>query len=146
MPNSTLASSHFDLAYDLGSQRLVGCWHGAVTEKDLYLHYAELMAAAEAHGNCRFWLLDMRERNWHTPGFGRWFGNDFAEMAHATLGQPLFIAYVLSLSHKVIVDSPGVQVTQYQCAAYSVYPFFFDSEAAALDWLAHQQAHDEPAA
>ena len=142
MLTSTPDSSLFDFGYVPDSRLLRGCWHGTVTADDLYGHYAELMAAAETHGNCRFWLLDMRLRNWHTSSFSRWFGNEFAELAHITLGQPIFMAYVLHPNHRAIADSPGMQAVQCHCAAHGVYPFFFDHDAAALDWLMHQQAHD----
>lgn len=142
MPTEDSLPYTFSLAYEAATQQLHGCWRGIVPEADLYAHYAELMDAAETHHNCRFWLLNMRERNWHAPGFGRWFGNEFAAIAQQVLGQPLFISYVLSPAHKAIADSPGVQATQCNCAAHGVYPFFFDNEAAAREWLAHQQAHD----
>lgn len=144
MPIENTPSYTFSLTYDAAARQLHSCWRGTTTDDELYAHYAELMAAAEAHDYCRFWLLDMRERNWHASGFGRWFGNEFAAIAHQVLGQPLFIAYVLNPTHKAIADSPGVQATQYNCAAHGVYPFFFDNEAAARDWLAHQQALDTP--
>jgi hypothetical protein len=142
MSTQDSVSYTFGLTYEAATQQLHGCWRSPVPEDDLYGHYAELMDAAEMHQNCRFWLLDMRARNWHAPNFGWWFGNEFAAIAQQVLGQSLFIAYVLSPTHKALADSLSVQATQCNCAAYGVYPFFFDNEAAARDWLAHQQAHD----
>ena len=143
MPLFTTAAGNFTCTYDAVRRQLLACWHGPVTDTELYEHYAELMALAECHDGCRFWQLDMVARNWHPSGFGRWFGNEFAPLAHAALGGSLFIAYVLSPAHHAIVNSPSTQATQLSCAAHDVYPFYFDQAAAAQDWLAHQQAHDE---
>lgn len=143
MPPPAISDYNFTYTYDASRRQLLGCWHGPVTETELYTHYAELMALAEAHDYCRFWQLNMVARDWHASGFGRWFGHDFAPSAHAALGRPLFIAYVLNPAHRKIADSPSTQATQHNCAAADVYPFFFDSEECAQQWLAHQQAHDE---
>jgi hypothetical protein len=143
MPPSATADATFTYTYDATRQQVLACWAGPVTDAELYAHYAELLALAEDHDCCRFWQLDMVARNWHTSAFGRWFGQDFAPLAHAGLGQPLFIAYVLSPAHHTLANRLGTQATQHNCAAYDVYPFFFDSEEGAQEWLAHQQAHDE---
>ena len=143
MPLPATAEANFTCTYDAVRQQLYGCWHGPATDAELYENYAELMALAEAHGGCRFWLLDMVARNWHQSGFGWWFRNEFAPLAHATLGGPLFIAYVLGAAHQAIVNSPGTQVTQHNCAAADVYPFFFEHAECAQEWLTHQQTHDE---
>jgi hypothetical protein len=143
MPHFATAEPTFTCTYDTAHQRLHGCWHGPVTDADLYEHYAELMSLAEAHDCCRFWQLDMVARNWHQSDFGRWFGNEFAPLAHAALGGPLFIAYVVSPAHYAAANKPSTQATQHNCAAFDVYPFFFDQVDCAQEWLAHQQAHDE---
>ncbi len=142
MPKPVHSPNTFHLNYDPTTNRLLGKWPASVADTHLRTHYAYLLSKACEHGNCLFWLLDLRERNWHTPGFGRWFGTVFAQAAQAALHQPLFIAYVLSPTHQLISNTPGAQATQRDCAAHGVYPFFFDSEAAASEWLAHQQRHD----
>lgn len=133
----------FTSTYDASRRQLVACWRYPATDIELYEQYAELMALAETHDCCRFWQLDMVARNWHTPAFGRWFGHEFAPLAHAALGKPLFIAYILEAQHQPFANSPGTQATQSSCATHDVYPFFFEEEGSAQEWLAHQQAHDE---
>lgn len=131
----------FQLDYDATARLLRGTWPSSVLDADLRAHYAELLAEARTYG-CRFWLLDMRERNWHMPAFGRWYSTEFAAAVRAALGQPVFIAYVLSPSHQAMAESPQVQATQRGAAAHDVYPYFFGDEFAALEWLRHQQAFD----
>ena len=140
MPTSTYPPNPFTVAYDPTTDRIRGHWPAPVDDTLLRGHYADLLTAACAHGGCRFWLLDMRVRNWHSPEFGRWFSSVFVDAAHAALHQPLFIAYVLSPAHHAIANTPGVQATQCGCITHDVYPFFFDSETPAREWLAHQQA------
>jgi hypothetical protein len=141
MPRTAHAPNTFHLSYDPTTNRLLGQWPTTVADAHLRTHYAYLLSKACEHGNCRFWLLDLSKRNWHTPGFGRWFGTVFAQAAQAALHQPLFIAYVLSPNHQVISNTPGVQATKRDCAAHGVYLLFFDSETAASEWLAYQQTH-----
>lgn len=143
MPLAPPLLTAFTLTYDAATSRLLGHWPACVADHALRAQYADLLTAASAHGNCRFWLLDLRARDWHTPDFGRWYSEVFAPATHAALHQPVFIAYVLRSAHYAIANTPGVQATQRGCAAHGVYPFFFDSETAAHEWLAHQQALDE---
>ena len=130
----------FQLTYDDANSLLLGTWPGQVLDVELRHQYEELLVAAQRHGSCRYWLLDMRARNWHMPSFGRWFGADFAAAVHRALGQPVFIGYVLSPRHREAASTPRTQATQRGCATHNVYPYFFDSPDAALDWLRHQQA------
>ncbi len=141
MPTSAIADFTFIATYDPATQQVHARWCGAVPDADLYAHYAELMALAEAHGNCRYWLLDAQGRGNASPAFGRWMGNEFAPLAYAALGQPLFLAYVVNPAHRAAISSPAGQAMQHSCAAHSVYSFYFEELAPAQEWLAHQQAH-----
>ncbi|QKG56820.1 hypothetical protein GKZ68_09415 [Hymenobacter sp. BRD128] len=129
----------FYLHYDAATQLLRGRWPTPVLDADLRGHYAELLAQAQAHAGCRYWLLDMRQRNWHMPSFGAWFSAEFAAPVRAALGQPVFIACLLSARHQTAAESARSQAIQRACARHDVYPYFFASEEAALDWLHYQQ-------
>lgn len=139
MSVSTAVSANFKLAYNPSSQQLRGEWVGPVGDAEMRRHYGELLAAARAHGNCRFWLLDLRQRNWHDLGFPAWFNDVLVPAMHAALGQPVFIAYVLDATRRDVADSVCVQDSQRSCAGYDVYPYFFDNEVDADAWLAYQQ-------
>ncbi|MDO7887065.1 hypothetical protein [Hymenobacter cheonanensis] len=129
----------FHLRHDAAAQLLRGHWPAPVLDADLRSHYAELLAQAQEHAGCRYWLLDMRRRAWHMPSFDTWFSAGFAAEVQAALGQPVFIAYVLSPRHQTAAESTRTQVAQRACAQHDVYPCFFAEEDAALAWLHHQQ-------
>lgn len=136
------AATAFSVAFDAQGRRLLGCWHTPTTDATLRAHYAELLAAAQAHGNCRYWLLDLRGRDWHSAEFGRWFTHEYAPQVHATLGQPVFLAYVLSPAHYTAVDAPSAHALQVGCVEHDLYTYYFDNAPDALAWLEHQQAFD----
>jgi hypothetical protein len=142
MPFRATSSDAFAITYDSDLRQLHGRWAGPVAEADLYAHYAELVAAAETHGNCRFWLLDLRARNWHTPRFSRWYANEFSALVCAAVGQPLYIAYLVSPTHAAAANSLLTQVMQGNSAAHGLHPYYTDQEAAAREWLLHKQVLD----
>ena len=47
--------------------------------------YQAMLEAARAHGNCRFWLLDLRRRPLAGPDLNEWFRNQFSPQIAATL-------------------------------------------------------------
>ena len=142
MPFRAASADAFTVTYNPDLRQLHGRWAGPVTEADLYAHYAELVAAAEAHGNCRFWLLDLRARNWHTPRFSRWYANEFSALVCAAVGQPLYIAYLVGSAHADHANSLITQVMQGNSAAHGLHPFYTDQDAAAHEWLQNKQLLD----
>ena len=130
----------FQAQYVPAEKLLCGAWTAPTLDVDIRDHYSEVLAQAQEHGGCRYWLLDLRQRNWHMPSFGQWFSTDFAPTAHAVLGQPLFVAYLLSPRHRAIAESDRAQACQRRCAQHDVYTYYFADEDAAFDWLRHQQA------
>jgi len=125
---------------------LRGGWSGPVPLAQLPACYEALLTAAQAQSNCPFWLLDMRLRNWHSAEFAHWFTTQFMVRAVATLGQPLFIAYLVADEQQVPIESAATEDMLRQAAAVNCYPFYFRNEASALAWLRDQQAADQPAA
>lgn len=135
-----LPATTFHWAYDPAHELLTACWAAPVPVATLAASYHHLLAAAQAHGGCRFWLLDMQQRNWHDAAFAQWFSEDFAWQAGAVLGQALFIACVVQPAQRPLVEAPRTDALLRQAARHNLFPFFFDSEAAARAWLRHQQA------
>ena len=133
----------FSLAYDADHHLLLGHWHLDTDDADLYPSYERLLAAAKAHGNCRFWLLDMRLRSWHTATFTQWFAGLLANQAVREVGAPIFVAYVAAEHHRADIESVATEAFLKQSAPAEFYPFFFSSEAAARAWLTYHQAHPE---
>jgi len=129
----------FQFQYDAAANLLHGSWLAPVLDADLRAHYAALLRAAQHHGDCCYWLLDMRRRNWHMPSFGQWFVTEFVPEVHAVLGQPLFIAYLLSPRHRSAAETTREQLAQRESRERQVYPLACADEAEARAWLRQQR-------
>ena len=123
---------------------LVGRWHGPTPDDSLYPSYERILAEAKAHGNCRFWLLDMRERAWHSVAFARWYGELLAHQVVQELGSPVFVAYVAAEAHRTAIESATTQAMLRQASQAEFYPYFFSNETDARHWLGYYQAHPTP--
>ncbi len=134
----------FSLAYEPRTTVLRGAWAAPVPAAALPGYYTQLLAAAQAHGHCRFWLLDMRQRNWHDDDFGRWFSEQFMPRAAAALGHPLFLALVVQPGQRPHVEGSRTEQLLRRAARHNVFPFYFESEADARAWLYDQQAGEQP--
>ena len=141
MPGTLTLNSQavFQFHYDAAADLLQGGWPGPVLDADLRGHYAELLLAAQQHGGCCYWLLDMRGRNWHMPSFGHWFTTEFIAAVHVALGQPVFIAYLLSPRHRSAAETTREQLAQQASRERQVYPSAFADEVAARAWLQQQR-------
>ena len=131
----------FSLGYEVAPHLLVGRWLHESEDGDLYPAYLRLLATAKANGNCRFWLLDMRQRDWHTVAFAEWFGGLLANQVVREVGAPVFVAYVADETHRVDIESVATEAMLRQAARVEFYPYFFNDEAAARDWLIYYQTH-----
>lgn len=135
----------FQFYYDAAADLLHGSWPAPVLDADLRGHYAELLRAARQHGHCCYWLLDMRQRNWHMPSFGQWVSTEFAPAVQAALGQPIFVAYILSPRHHSAAARTHEQRAQQETRAQHMHSDAFADEAAARAWLRQQQRLAAPA-
>lgn len=138
---SEIPADVFSLSYVAAQHLLVGHWLRDAGEENLYPSYQRLLAAAKAHGNCRFWLLDMRRRSWSTPTFTKWFGELLANQAVREVGSPIFVAYVAAEAHRADIEGVATAAMLRQSAQAEFYPFFFKNEAAAREWLVYYQSH-----
>lgn len=135
----------FSVHYDAEQDLLVGLWRHDLETDDLYSAYHQLLAAAKAHGNCRFWLLDMRQRSWHTAVFTKWFSELLAHRVVQEVGAPVFVAYVADEAHRADIESIATEAMLRQVAQIEFYPYFFSNEVAARDWLVYYQTHPDQA-
>ncbi len=142
MPTYYTPDYTFTYSYDPVLDLVLAFWRGTVPDADLYAQYAELMATAEAHDHCRWWLLDIRARSWPSTSFRHWMNTEFAPLAKAALVKPLSIAYVIADEQNEYINQAGIQNVRHNLAGHDVQPAFFDTEAAAREWLAQQRAHD----
>jgi hypothetical protein len=137
--------NYFSLDYEVESHLLIGRWLHDSDDEALYPAYRQLLAAAKANGNCRFWLLDMRRRRWHTAAFAHWFSGLLAHEVVREVGASVFVAYVADEAHRVHIESVATEATLRQAAQVEFYPYFFNNEAVARDWLLYYQAHPDQA-
>jgi hypothetical protein len=133
----------FSLDYEAKPHLLVGRWLHDSDDDDLYPAYRRLLASAKANGNCRFWLLDMRRRSWHTAAFAQWFSELLANQVVREVGAPVFVAYIADEAHRVDIESVATEATLRQAAQVEFYPYFFSDEATAREWLLYYQTHPE---
>jgi hypothetical protein len=138
-----ISPSIFSLAYDAERRILAGHWRLNADDADLYPSYERLLAAAKAHDNCRFWLLDMHLRSWQTATFTKWFTELLANQAVREVGAPIFVAYVAAEHHRADIESVATEAMLRQSARAEFYPFFFSNEATAREWLVYHQTNPE---
>lgn len=133
----------FSLSYEAELSLVVGRWLQDSEDSDLYPAYRQLLVEAKAHDNCRFWLLDMRQRSWHSVAFAQWFSGLLANQVVREVGAPVFVAYLASEAHRADIESVATEATLRQAAEVEFYPYFFSDEPAARDWLHYYQTHPD---
>lgn len=128
----------FNCAYEPATGFLRGEWTGPLPLSELPACYGQLLVAAEAH-DCRFWLLDMRRRNWHDAAFAAWFSQVFVAQASRAVGQPLFLACLVPPGLRPQVEGQCNEQLLRQITDYNVFPFYFTDEQPARGWLHDQR-------
>ena len=143
MPSTLILNEQdvFQLRYDAAAGLLHGRWRAPVLDADLRLHYGQLLHEAQLAGGCRYWLLDIRRRNWHMPSFGQWANTELVPAVLAALGAPVFVAYVMSPRHLSAATRPQDERTREEIRAQQLISESFADEAAARAWL-HQQRQE----
>lgn len=138
----TIFSDVFSLDYESAPNLLVGRWLGNVPDHTLHPPHQELLSAALQHNRCRFWLLDMRAQDQYSPTLLGWLKDLMAEQVVMVLGSPVFLACVANENHRAEIESIGTETLLRQQAQHEFYPYFFNSEEAAREWLADSQDHE----
>ena len=126
-----------DYRFDLGI--LIGRWLQVMPPSELQGTYEAMLAAARAHGNCRFWLLDLRRRPLAGPHLNDWFQDQFSPQLAATLDGPLFTAYSAGPHQRQAAKSDEIELHLRHAATLDSYPLFYDDESQAVAWLCEQQ-------
>lgn len=128
----------FTLSYLADQHLLIGRWLRPVALDALQTHYAALLEAAQAHDNCRHWLLDVRRRPINEPAAVRWFGEEFSPKLPVMLGRPVVIAYFAMVTQDAASEDPQLEQNIRQGALNGSYYHYFNQESEALAWLAQQ--------
>ncbi|WP_310392712.1 hypothetical protein [Hymenobacter sp.] len=136
---SIYSTGAFSLDYRADLGILIGRWLQALPPPALQGTYEAMLAAAKAHGNCRFWLLDLRRRPLAGPDLNDWFRTQFSPQVAATLDGPLFTAYLAGPHQRLAAESAEMELHLRRAASLDSYPLFYDNEADAVTWLCDQQ-------
>ena len=139
---NNILSDVFALAYEPAPNLLVGRWLRDVADRSLYPPQEELLAAALHNNRCRFWLLDMCTQRAFSPMLLDWIGKLLAQQVVAVLGSPVFVACVAHKNHRAEIESIGTETLLRQQAQHEFYPYFFDAESDAREWLADSQNYE----
>jgi hypothetical protein len=134
----TFSPDSFTLSYLPDQGLLIGRWLRPVSLEALQMHYAALLETAQAHGNCRHWLLDVRRRQINEPAVVQWFGQEFSPKLPTLLGRPVVIAYFSMVNQDFASDDPNLWENIRQGALQGSQYCYFNQESAALAWLAQQ--------
>jgi hypothetical protein len=136
---SLFPGNAFSLQYrpDLGL--LIGRWLKDLPPPALQGTYEAMLAAAQAHANCRFWLLDLRRRPVAGPDLNEWFRDQFSPQIAGALNGPLFTAYLTGPHQRPAAESNEMELYFRQEAAVNAFPQLFENEAEAMEWLRAEQ-------
>jgi len=139
---SALPPDVLSLTYEAEAGLLLCRWRPDAPSEELAPVFEALLAEAQIFHNCRFWLFDMRERAWHPPVFEKWFAGLLSQQVVQVLGKPVFLACVATEQNRADIESIGTQLRLRAHAENEFYPYFFDDEAAAREWLAYHRKLD----
>lgn len=132
---SVFPSSAFSLDYRADLALIIGRWLKNLPPPELQGTYEAMLAAAQANGNCRFWLLDLRRRPVAGPDLNAWFRDQFSPRIAAALDGPLFTAYLAGPHQRSAVESDEMELYFRREATVNAFPKLFENEAEAMAWL-----------
>jgi hypothetical protein len=135
----TFPADAFSVAYRPDLDFIIGRWLQPLPPPALQQTYEEMLAVARAHGNCRFWLLDLRRRPVAGPDLNEWFRDQFSPRTAAALGGPLVTAYLAGPHQRPTAESDRLELHFRQQMAVNAFPQLFENEAEAVEWLRAQQ-------
>jgi len=133
-----LPADAFTLDYRPEQALLVARWLQPLALPELQASYEAILAAAQAHGNCRRWLLDVRRRSTGDAAALVWFGQQFSPRLLPALGGPLFAAYFSMITQDVAKDIAALRENIVQGELSGAHYYYFNREDEALAWLTQQ--------
>lgn len=139
---SIFPSDAFLLQYRADLGFIIGRWLMDLPPPELQGTYEAMLAAAQANGNCRFWLLDLRRRPVAGPDLNAWFRDQFSPRIAAELNGPLFTAYLAGPHQRPAAESDAMELYFRREAAVNAFPQLFENEVEAVEWLRAAQARD----
>jgi hypothetical protein len=129
----------FSFSYDPQAGIIWARWMEPLDEQQLKETFLALLGAARAHEGCRFFLLDIRHRPVAGPAQLQWAQQVLHPQLSAALGEPVFLAFVIAPGQRPHIEHPNIDTYLRAATTTDIYPYYFETEEAALSWLRHQQ-------
>lgn len=140
MPVLHSATDALEIIYHRDHHILIGRFLRPLSEAENRQCYLDLLAAAQARGNCRYWLLDIRRRDRSGPEVLQWLLQNFYPRLVHELGQPMRLVYFLApgLREEFLSDgtvpAPATYLSQ---DAFRMNQCITEREA--VQWLLQEQ-------
>ncbi|WP_324680042.1 hypothetical protein [Hymenobacter sp. GOD-10R] len=138
MPSDLLAD-HVTWQFHPQFKMLIARWQRSLTAEQQQQVYAALLPIAQQHENCRYWLLDVRRLAAAPPLLLSWAVEVYQSTLAPTLGGPVYAAFVTVPHQQENIDSSAMHTLVAKANTHHYYPVFYDTEAAAVNWLQVQQ-------
>ncbi|MGI4833896.1 MAG: hypothetical protein ACRYFK_10590 [Janthinobacterium lividum] len=140
MPILHSLSDYLEIIYHRDYRILIGRFLRPLSEAENEQCYLDLLAAAQQHGSCRYWLLDIRRRDRSGPLTLAWLLNDFYPRLVRELGSPVRVVYFMApnLRQEFQVDGTIPEPNTYEPNE----PFRMNqciTEGEAVRWLLAEQ-------
>jgi len=141
MPTLYSSTDALEIIYHRDHHILIGRFLRPLSEEENHQCYLELLAAAHARDNCRYWLLNIRRRGRSGPVVLQWLLHDFYPQLQRELGTPARLVYFMApgLREEFQLDGTVPEPSTYDLAE----PFRMHqciTEGEAVDWLLEEQA------
>lgn len=103
----------------------------------------DFLAEQALAAGCRFWLQDIRRRDFNDPATTRWLLSEYFPQMAERLGGRLHVAYLATPSlRQQIVEAVGFRPS----SAYVAQPFVLDftsDEGEAMAWLQQERRQEQ---
>ena len=140
MPALHSATDALEIIYHRDYHILIGRFLRPLSEEENHQCYLDLLAAAHARDNCRYWLLDIRRRGRSGPIVLDWLLHDFYPLMQHELDTPARLVYFMApgLREEFLTDGTVPEPHTYR--AHEQFRMNqCITEREAVDWLLGEQ-------
>ena len=139
MPAAT--ADYLAIQYQPDSGILIGRFLRPVSEAENQQGYRDLLAAAQQHGQARYWLLDIRRRDRSGPLTLAWLLSDFYPQLVRELGAPVRLVYFMAPGLRQEFQTDGSVPEPHTYATVGAFRLNQSiTEGEAVQWLLAEQA------
>lgn len=140
MPILHSLSDNLEIIYHRDYRIIIGRFLRSLSEDENRQCYLDLLAAAHAHHDCRYWLLDIRRRHRSGPVVMQWLQHDFYLQMQRELGTPVRLVYFMApgLHEEFQTDGTAPTPSTYK-PTDSFYINQCITEGESVRWLLDEQ-------